>query len=420
MKRLFIFISISIVIACEKFNPPEEDCRIISTSSLVETPHTVLSNEVLERAYKMAKMVWTPVKPVPMLGGRVYEPDITVTGAPYSQAGPFNTSLFQDVSYHTFMTAVHNPKSVLYTENLSRDPYNGLNCATYYGSVCSSAVMWALGFATPYSTYHIIELPYMKKLENQNLDSLKVCDVLWKSGHVQMVFEVERRLDTLYRIKLFEQSGKSAHIKEYSKSSLKQMWDKNGYVAYRYEYLRYSDEPISYNGFDEVVYNDDLCPSKGDRAVYRTDDTVCINIFNQNYDEIVLKKDGKVLSVDKLNGDLYMYQCLLPGIYDSFLQNGNSASSPISFEIIEADVALSLNADTKEIVVYLETSAKADYIALYRLDMQPIFYPIPDQDCDSKRQIIVPAWDMQDYYCRVVFRGKYGRIINRPIKVNWF
>ncbi len=418
MKRLLLLTSIIVIVSCEKIDVSVEDYEIFSSSSIVETPHEVSSNEVLERAYQMATMLWTPVNPMPMLGGKVYEPGMAVTGAPYSQAGPFNTSLFQDVSYHTFMTAVHNPRSVLYTEDLSQAPYYGLNCATYYGSVCSSSVMWALGFSIPYSTYHIVNLPYMKKLEHQELDSLRVCDVLWKSGHMQMVFEVEHRSDTLYRIKLFEQSGKSAHIKAYSKSSLKQMWDKSGYVAYRYEYLSYSNDPIVYRGFEAVDYNDDLCPSKGDKAVYRTDDTVIINIFNTNYDEIVLMKDGKVLSIDKYKGDMYQYRGLTPGIYESFLLSGNSYSSPISFEVIEISVDLSLDKGAKEISIWFKSSAKADYLALYRLDRQPIFYPILDPDCQDGQQIIVPAWDMRDYYCRVVFRGEYGRIINRPIKVN--
>lgn len=418
MKRVLLLTFTVIVVACEKIDVSVEDYEIISSSSMVETPHKVYSNDVLERAYQMATMVWTPVDPMPMLGGKVYEPGIAVIGAPYSQTGPFNTSLFQDVSYHTFMTAVHNPRSVLYTEDLSKAPYNGLNCATYYGSVCSSSVMWALGFSIPYSTYHIVDLPYMNRLDHQELDSLKVCDVLWKSGHVQMVFEVEQRSDTLYRIKLFEQSGKSAHIKAFSKSSLKQMWDKNGYVAYRYEYLSYSDEPIVFGGFESVDYNDDLCPSKGDKAVYRTDDTVLINIFNQNYDEIVLMKDGKVLSIDKIDGDSYQYQGLMPGIYESFLLSGNSYSAPVSFEIIETRVDLSCKKGKKEIVVWLKSSAEAEYLALYRLDRQPVFYPITNPDCQEGQQIIVPAWDMRDYYCRVVFRGEYGRIINRPIKVN--
>lgn len=59
-----------------------------------------------------------------------------------------------------------------------------------------------------------------------------------------------------------------------------------------------ADEPITYTDFPSIKYNDDLCPSKGDKAVYRTNDTICINIFNQDYDEIVLKKDDVIVAAD--------------------------------------------------------------------------------------------------------------------------
>lgn len=50
------------------------------------------------------------------------------------------------------------------------------------------------------------------------------------------------------------------------KKRRRRMWEKGGYVAYKYDYLNYSDEPIIYNDFPSVKYNDDLCPSKGDKA----------------------------------------------------------------------------------------------------------------------------------------------------------
>lgn len=402
-------------IACEKddfFVDGIQDDLLIA---VFEEPHVVSSNEVLERAYKMATMAWTPLRPVPMRGGYQYESNITVFGAPYSQVGQFNTSLFQDVSYHTFITAVHNPKSVLYSEDLSQPPYNGVNCATYYGSVCSSSVMWALGFRIPYSTYHLADIPYINKLERQELDSLKVCDILWKTGHVQMVFDIEHKADTLYRVKLFEQSGSHAHIKTYTKAGLRRMWEEYGYVAYRYEYLSYSDESIVYQGFEQVEYNDDLCPSKGDRAVYRNDDTITIDIFNHNYKEIVLQKDGVFVSTNKVNGDLFQYHGLYPGVYEAFLRTGELCSSPVYFEIIQTDVKISTKRG-KEIKVSFKSSAYADYVVLFRQVGPPLYYLISDYE-RKKGIISIPIWDVPEYYCKVVFRGEYGTMINRPIRV---
>lgn len=403
-------------IACEKEDISDDLGGYSLPEAMIEAPHDVSSNEVLERAYQMATMEWTPVNPVPMRGGGFYEPGLKVTGAPYSHTKVTNTYLFQDVSYYTFITAVHNPRSVLYTEDISQPPYNGLNCASYYGSVCSTSVMWALGFRIPYLTFHIVELPYMKKLEHQEPDSLKVCDVLLKSGHVQMVFDLEYRSDTLYRVKLFEQSGKSAHIRTYTKRGLKKMWDDYCYVAYRYEYVNYSTEPTVFRGFEAVVYNDDLCPSKGDKAVYRADDTININIFNHSYDSIVLIKDGKVNSVNQIDGESHQYHDLLPGIYYVYLQDKDRTSFPVSFEVIKTDIMVSYIANGKGFIVHFNSSSNADYVVLYRREGPPLYYDISDQERLSGQKAI-PFWDVPEYYCKVVFRGEYGTMINRPIRV---
>ncbi len=417
---VILFVPLLSFIACDPDDIQNDiqasDYPNYTFESMVETPHRVSSNEVLERAYQMATIEWTPINPVPMRGGDFYEPGITVKGVPYSQAMITNSYLFQDVSFHTFITAVHNPRSVFYTEDISQPPYNGNNCAAYYGSVCSTSVMWALGFNIPYLTFHIIDLPYMKKLEHQELDSLKVCDVLWKSGHVQMVYEVEHQADTLYKVKLFEQSGKRAHINSYSKKGLKQMWEEYGYVAYRYEHLSYSSEPASFSGFKEVDFNDDLCPSKGDKAVYRTDDTIAVNIFNFNYDEIVLMKDGQEMLAEPITGDLHQYRDLPVGIYEVYLRLGESYSSPVSFEVFDTEIKVSLDKGRNEMVIYFKSPDIADYVILFERVGRPHYFQISDQD-RLKGYFVMPAWNVPEYYCKVVFRGEYGSISNRAIRV---
>lgn len=413
-KKCLVILCFFFLVACEKDELYSAE-PITSSVQPVEYVHSVSSNEVLERAYQMATMEWTPVRKIPKRGGGYYEEGLTVKGTPYSSVKEINTYLFQDVSYHTFMTAVHNPNSVLYTEDISKTPYHGLNCAPYYGSVCSSAVMWALGIDIPYYANQIVELPFVHKLESQELDSLKVCDLLWKSGHVQMVYDVEHRSDTLYQVKLFEQSGKSAYISTYSKNSFRSLWEKGGYVAYRYEYLNYSDELTTYNDLPSVIYNEDLCPSKGDKAVYRTDDTIRVNIFNPDYGEIVLQKDGLVVSTEQYEGNLYQFSNLKAGIYDVFLQKGERRSDPMSFEVVETDVEFSFGSEGN-IVIYFNSSAVADYVALCKLEGGSRYYPISAQDRNNG-YIVVPAWDYPEYYCKVVFKGEYGTIINRPIRV---
>lgn len=424
--RFIYLICVPLLVGCGKLEmmPPEvfdEEVFLEVSDSLsfnYEYLDTVMSNDVLERAYQMATLMWTPVNPIPMTGGGYYPQGKVVTGVPYSSVKEINTYLFQDVSYHTFMTAVHNPKSVLYTKNISQDPYHGKNCAPYYGSVCSSSVMYALGIDTPYYANQMIKLPFMEKLEYQVVDSLKICDVIWKSGHVQMVYNIEHRADSLYRISMFESSGKSAHITKYTREQFIKMWKSGKYVGYRYMNLRYSDEPVEFRELDPIAYNDDLCPSKGDKSVYRTTDTVTVNIFNPTYNKIVLTNVASSAEVfEDIKGEDHQYYDLPPGVYFVHLQGEENRSAEVSFEIVETNVSYS-NADSDDqLRIFFHSSAEPVYATLCDNVGGSLFYFRITPDDWDRGYIVVPRSIKSEYYCKIVFKGEYGRIINEPIRV---
>lgn len=377
---------------------------------------SISSNEVLQRAWLMASMKWTPLRPIPKRNG-FFEPNVTVTGAPYSSVKEINTYLFQDVSYHTFMTAVHNPNSVLYTENISRPPYHGLNCATYYGAVCSSSIMWAYGIEIPYFASQIITLPGFSEIEHQVIDSLKICDVIWKTGHVQMIYDMEYKADTLYRIKAFETSGDNAHIKSYKKEKFFKMWNDGGYVAYRYDKLIASNKPAVFQGWESIAHNEYLCPSKGDKSVYRTTDTVTINILDSTYNQILLVKEATLVASDDYSGKIHQYHNLQPGIYDVFLQRGEERTASVSFEIINTEVSYSANDDDNTINIYFQSSAMPNYAAICDLYGNARYFPISDYDRWRGFITVKRSTNPAYKYCKVIFKGKYGSIINVPIRM---
>ena len=378
---------------------------------------SISSNEVLQRAYQLASVVWTPLRSVPKREGGFYLPDQTVYGVPYSSVKEINTYLFQDVSYYTFMTAVHNPCSVLYTEDISQFPYHGTNCAPYYGAVCSSSVMWAFGYDIPYSSSEIIDLPDFSYIECQLIDSLKICDVIWTPGHVQMIYDMEYRADTLYRVKTFETTFIGAHINDYSMVQFRRIWNLFGYVGYRYSKLLYSEEPLALQEWEPIAYNDDLCPSKGDRAVYRTIDTVRINIFNKDYDQIVLARGSSLVELNDLTEDVLKYYDLQPGVYSAFLQNEEDKSAIVSFEIIDADVDYSLNDDGENIDIFFHSSAIPLYVSLCDVSGRSLFSCMISDSDRWRGYISVPRRYDEEYYCKVIFKGQFGRITNVPIRV---
>ena len=107
----------------------------------------------LLRAQQLAKLRWTPVKPLPAIVSTgipdvspyhiflpAYKPQV---GANYAAVGFTNEKYVgTNVSIETFMTALANPNSVLYTK-----PQHGRSklAAAYYGTVCSEFANGLLG-----------------------------------------------------------------------------------------------------------------------------------------------------------------------------------------------------------------------------------------------------------------------------------
>lgn len=232
-----------------------------------------------------------------------------------------------------------------------------------------------------------------------------------------MIYDMEYRSDTLYRIKTFGTSGEKAHINTYTPAQFLNMWNASGYVGYRYNKLIYSTEPAVYQEWETVVYNDALCPSKGDRSVYRSTDTVTIHIYDSNYNQIVLSKGATLVSSEEYSGDIHQYANLQPGIYNAFLQGNGGRTASVSFEVVDVNVSCTWSDDGEQITIYFESSAKPAYAAISTITGYSKFYPLSDVD-RWRGYITVPKPIYPAYrFCKVIFKGEYGSVINVPISI---
>src|SRR5262245_33983913 len=86
-----------------------------------------------EHAHNLSQIKWTPVAgSMPNRSGGYFQQGKQYTGVPYSSVRSVGRYIGFDISLRTFLAAVENPQSVLYTENLSgKVP----NAAPYYGTV---------------------------------------------------------------------------------------------------------------------------------------------------------------------------------------------------------------------------------------------------------------------------------------------
>ena len=155
----------------------------------------------VEYARIMSRVKWTPVADgMPKRGGQ-FTAGKEYTGVPYSSVKHVGRYIGFDIFLKTFLAAVENPQSVLYTENL----YGKVkNAECYYGKVCSSYTSYALQCGIWYvSKVHGPEFREgVTILEPQSAQSAKPGDIIYtppasKNGgsHVEMVTDVVRNTD---------------------------------------------------------------------------------------------------------------------------------------------------------------------------------------------------------------------------------
>lgn len=68
-------------------------------------------------------------------------------------------------------------------------------------------------------------------------------------------------------------------------------------------------------------------------------------------------------------------------------------------------------------MVYFHSFAEPVYATLCDNIGGSLFYFRITLDDRDRGYIVVPRIIKSEYYCKVVFKGEYGRIINEPIRV---
>jgi CubicO group peptidase (beta-lactamase class C family) len=155
----------------------------------------------VEYARVMSGVKWTPVADgMPKRGG-YFTAGKQYTGVPYSSVKHVGRYIGFDIFLKTFLAAVENPESVLYTENLHGEVSNA-EC--YYGKVCSSYTSYALQCGIWYvSKLHGPQFrDGITMVEPQSAQAASPGDIIYtppasKTGgsHVELVTEVVRNQD---------------------------------------------------------------------------------------------------------------------------------------------------------------------------------------------------------------------------------
>ena len=422
MKRVFLPLVIVAVSIVQVYGQ-------IYGGDLVEDIPSQGAKNAIMRAYQMTDLVFTPLHSFYANPDMSYQKGKKYQGLVYSSVKETHTFVGMDVSFHTFMTALHNPKSVMYTENVSKSPYHGRNCGAYYGTVCSGLVTYALGMKVYKKTYDYPSCDLFELVEDQSSKGVRLADVINSGGHVQLVTGIRRNPhnNKAEEIEICEAVREGCRRVILSGEELDKLLSrkKKRRKLYRYKYL----DSVRYSPLTEFVtvgdekrtpfkYNDDICTNRGDKSCYIIGDTVVLNItkgyknleiFKDStlYKSIIVEKDADIILTDLPYGD-----------YKARLVKGKNQSDYTYWKVIDAHVRI----DTKNNTVRFNSSnavpVYAEFCTLSGGRPSKGVFELSDEDI-RRGFVDVSSFTSsleKKFYMKVHFECDYGRVTNKAQK----
>ena len=359
-------------------------------------------------------------------------------GVIYSSVKEINTYVGQDVSFHTFMTALHNPRSVLYTDRLDQLPYHGVNCMAYYGTVCSGLISYALGFKITQRSSDILVEDYFELISDQSAKGIRLADLICKNGHPRLVTGIKKDINgniISIEISVAVNSG-CMRYEVKGEEAFNKMLKKNKFEIYRYKELYKNTSYTPANGFVAVeneklepfTYNDEICANKGDKACYVTGENVVLNVFGGG-DKVEIYKDSKLfkeIAIQKKDTNVVLKNYPY-GDYQARVVNGRKKSDYTKWKIIDVKVTIDKQ---KNRIYFSSANAFPVYyefcgISGDRPTNKNRVYAAEFSDVELKNGYVTvkapkpPTKEKRGYpYVKVHFECDYGMVINKP--VNWF
>ncbi|QDV41268.1 hypothetical protein Enr13x_11060 [Stieleria neptunia] len=400
----------------------------------------------VEYARIMSRVKWTPVADgMPRRGGH-FTAGKEYTGVPYSSVKHVGRYIGFDIFLKTFLAAVENPNSVLYTENL----YGKVsNAECYYGKVCSSYTSYALQCGIWYVSK--VHGPRVRDgvqiVELQSAQAAQRGDIIYtppakKNGgsHVEMVTEVVRN-----------DAGRVTHVRieesrpQTTSNTLRTAKEFDAHLASRNRELYRITDLDAWRGGNRAEaflfpnYEDDsatpqinrvLLLDRGDWVPYHKGQPVKINLMDrddQGIQTLVIKRDGKLVEeIEHPKKGVLDRTFTTCGDYTAHcVMKGGSLSQACEFAVCELDFRLpsakisrgtpweiALTSDNMNaIIVYFKNSADGH-------DEHNVFISEADRKAGK---VTIPAGVTQNadkMQVWLIGENRYGRLkIRRDLKV---
>lgn len=438
MNRYFLIFLFFLTVGCAKDDDLLSEVEILSDKETVEELPLIPKNAIevgrlnaVKKAYQMTDLEFTPLLPIEA-NTSTYQNGKTYKGLIYSFGKEIGTDVGINVSFHTFMTAIHNPHSKIYTDIINLPPYHGINCKSYYGTVCSGLVSYALGL--DYGTFDFPVSELMEEVDYVNIDSLHIADILWSNQHVALITNVFRNSkNQVKEIEISEAIQIGCKRATISSSKFVSMMNSTYQNVFRYKDIASNDDYQSIPQFVAVLdetpmsyaYNKDLCADKGDKACYREDEDVIVNIL-RDYNYLDVYKDGEpYLRIDGSAERDVNLNHLPYGDYKAYICYGSAqtVSDPTLWKVVNMELTPDLSTGR---LYFSSANAIPDKINFSDISGKrkyphtQLFCSVLTEEDRSRGYIEIPKeLTMKDRpYIHFFFSTEYGKIQHSPF--SWF
>ena len=397
--------------------------------------------KAVEYARIMSRVKWTPVAGgMPKRGG-YFEEGFEYTGVPYSSVKSVGRYIGFDIFLKTFLAAVENPHSVLYTENLYGEVKNA-EC--YYGKVCSSYTCYALQCGIWY-TSRLHGPPYrngVTELEPQSAQSARAGDVIYTppatrtgGSHIELVTGITRGSDgKVTHVRVEESRPQTTRDTNRDAAGFDSHIGSRGRKLYRITDLDAWREGNRAEFFLFPNYEEDsatpainrvLLLDRGDWVAYQRGQDVKFNVMDrdaQGVKTLVIKREDEVIEeIDRPGKGVIERSFSICGDYSSHcVMNDDSLSQACEFSVCDLDFSMpdegislgesweiSIGSDNMNIIILYFKSGTNSY------EEHNVF--VSEQDRKDGR-VVIPADMMQDkgnMQVWLIGENRYGRLKKR-------
>lgn len=383
------------------------------TDFVPDVPESIGVLNAILNAKQLVEIRLTPKATMPQQAND-WAADTEKIGFPYSSSRPEEGFVPNFVSLYTFMTAMQNPNSYLYTVDLGEQGND--NGDTYYGAVCSTFCAYALNIVPNYTTHQWQDIPGMEYVPWQSVHALKLGDTICHktSGHVVMVTDITRnKRGKIGQITVSEAATSKCQKSYYTPEEMEAKYPTDVYAYHRYSKIHEVQHiPSPFVAVEDeepqnVTYNTAIIPRKGDKANWLATQTVEIDVLEPgSYTGVAIYK-GDALLETKPIAALISLSGLEPGSYKACLTDGSNTGAECYWMVVDAESTATSTGNPGEVEVSFSASNATPLFVQWADGSHNGTVHITPLD-DGQVSPVVCQHVAGNYKVRVAFQTEYG------------